>query len=99
MMRRDGSDVRRVTDAPGVSLAYSWSPSGRRLAFASSRADGPATLSSGGDLFLLAVDSSRVTKLTRGTPKDVEPAFSPTGRQIAFASLGRRSRRSDLYLL
>ena len=99
LMRSDGSDVRRVTDAPGVSLPYSWSPSGRTLAFASNRADRPSSLSSGGDLFLFDVASARVTKLTRGAPEDVEPAFSPGGRQIAFASLGRGSRQGDLYLL
>jgi Tol biopolymer transport system component len=99
VMRGDGSSVRRVTDAPGVSLAYSWSPSGRTLAFASSRTDGPARLSTGGDLFLLDLASTRVTRLTRGAAEDVEPAFSPDGGQIAFASSGRGSRHGDLYLL
>jgi len=99
LMRSDGSDLRRVTDARGVSLAYSWSPSGRTLAFASNRTDPAARLASGGDLFLLDVPSSRVTRLTRGTPEDVEPAFSPDGRTIAFASMGRGSRGGDLYLL
>jgi Tol biopolymer transport system component len=99
LMRSDGSGVRRATDASGVSLAYSWSPSGRTIAFASNRADPAARLTSGGDLFLLDVASARVTRLTRGAPQDVEPAFSRDGRQIAFASLRRRSRHGDLYLL
>ena len=99
LMRSDGSDVRRVTNAPGVSMAYSWSSSGRTLAFASSRLDRPTAPVSGGDLFLLDVPSSRVRRLTRGSPEDVEPAFSPDGRQIVFSSLGRGSRRGDLYVL
>ena len=99
LMRSDGSDVRRVTNAPGVSLAYSWSPSGRTIAFASNRTDPAARLSAGGDLFVLDVLSGQVTRLTRGAPQDVEPAFSPDGRQIAFSSTGRRSRHGDLYLL
>jgi dipeptidyl aminopeptidase/acylaminoacyl peptidase len=82
-----------------VRLAYSWSPSGRTIAFASNRFDARANLLSGGDLFLLDVASSRVTRLTRGGAKDVEPAFSPDGRQIAFSSSGRASRGGDLYML
>lgn len=99
LMRSDGANARRVTDAAGVSLPYSWSPDGRTLAFSSSRADNPSGRTAGGDLFLLDVATSKVTQLTRGPAEDAEPAFSPDGRQIAFSSTGRGARGSDLYVL
>jgi TolB protein len=99
LVNRDGSHVRRLPDAPGVSLPYSWSPDGRVLAFASSRASNPGTLLPGDRLFLLDVSTLKVSQLTQGPAADFEPAFSPDGRKLAFASIGRRTRASNIYLL
>jgi TolB protein len=98
LMGDDGSNVRHVTDAAGTSHAYSWSPDGRLLAFASSRSDNPSSLSVGGDLFLLDVATKKVTKLTRGKAIDFQPAFSSNGRQLLFGST-RKSAVGNLFLL
>ncbi|MDZ7267991.1 MAG: BamA/TamA family outer membrane protein [candidate division KSB1 bacterium] len=58
----------------------SWSPDGRRLAFAATGFAGMR------DLFLLDLDSERLTKLTNDHYDDRDPAWSPDGRVLAFAS-------------
>jgi Tol biopolymer transport system component len=97
LMNADGSDVRRVTDAPGLSIAWSWSPDGTRIAFDSSRRDSPYGVDEGGDLFLMDADGTHVRPLTRGPAHDAQPVFSPSGRHIAFTS--NRRRRPGLYLM
>jgi WD40 repeat protein len=58
-------------------------PDGRRIVFASDRAqDG---LEGAGNLYLLNLDSARITPLTAGDWKDESPAWAPDGR-IYFTS-------------
>jgi Tol biopolymer transport system component len=65
----------------GVDEAFNptWSPDGRQIAF---------TGLTGGltDLFVVDVESSRVTRLTRDPFAEIHPAWSPDGRWIAFAT-------------
>jgi dipeptidyl aminopeptidase/acylaminoacyl peptidase len=55
----------------------SWSPDGRRLAFA--RCDGDDC-----DLWTLDLAKSREERVTRGRLSDTEPTWSPGGRRLAF---------------
>jgi hypothetical protein len=75
-VQRNGFGERRLTftrnnDDP------SWSPSGTRIAFTSSR-DGDS------EIFTMNPDGSGVLKLTRNTIPDVGPVWSPKGFRIAF---------------
>ncbi len=63
----------------------------RRMVFASTRHRDTS------DLYLQAIGGTAVTQLTSHPGQDVQPAFSPDGRSVAFAS--DRSGNWDLYLL
>jgi Tol biopolymer transport system component len=54
-----------------------WAPDGSRIAFASARG-------SGRDLFVVDVQSGRVSNLTRSGGWEANPAWSPNGESIAF---------------
>ncbi len=76
-------DSRRVDDVrvPGVDAIsnIAWSPDGHTIAIA-----GQETGVS--DLFLFDLNSKQVRRLTHDKYADLQPAFSPDGRTIAFVS-------------
>jgi Tol biopolymer transport system component len=85
VMNADGSGRRTLTRHPAYDLTPSWSPDGRRIAFASDRdRNGPLEVyvmnANGGD-------QRRVTR-TKGGNSSTDPAWSPDGRRIAFSSDG-----------
>jgi Tol biopolymer transport system component len=96
LMSTDGTILRRLTRANVTS--YDWSPSGRRLVYATYRID----LDSGesrDDLFTIRVDGERKRRLTRTKNQDERsPAWSPDGRWIAFvrSSPGKGEGRGPL---
>src|SRR3954467_12821840 len=64
----------------------SWSPDGRRIAFASRR-DGPS------HIYVMRADGTGTRRVTNAAPADESPAWSPDGRLIAF------TREADLYVV
>jgi eukaryotic-like serine/threonine-protein kinase len=78
-----GGPARRLSDFPARSRA-SWSPDGRWLATAKARSGGDPP----GGIYLISVGSGEPRAVT--SPKapafDVNPAFSPDGRALAYAS-------------
>ncbi|PJK04131.1 amidohydrolase [Lysobacteraceae bacterium NML71-0210] len=59
----------------GTWLDVDVSPDGQQIAF-----------SMLGDIYLLPIDGGRARRLTSGAAWDVQPRFSPDGRQLAFTS-------------
>ena len=76
----DGTELKPLTTAPGSAFDPAWSPDGRRIAFTSLR-DGKK------DIYLLAMDTGEVTRLTTATGAiqgNSQPAWSPFGNQLAY---------------
>ena len=63
----------------------SWSPDGRRIAFASTRDDpDPNDNFIYSKIYVMNADGSGQTRLTYTSPFDYAPSWSPDGRRIAF---------------
>jgi Tol biopolymer transport system component len=75
-MNADGGDLVNLTNSPADDGGPDWSPDGKEIVFASSRA--------GGGIFVMDADGANVSQLT--TSFDGQPAWSPDGASIAFAS-------------
>jgi WD40 repeat protein len=97
IMNWDGSGLVRLTSNPADDLMPAWSPDGGRIAFTSLR-DGNS------EIYVMPVpdpgelgDEASVVRLTDHPADDVRPAWSPTGRRIAFYST--RHGDSELFLM
>jgi len=69
-----GANVRLLLAGEGVG--FTWSPDSRWLAF-----------SAAGKLYMIRVNGDSLTQLTTGT-RDIRPAWSPDGMQMAFVRTG-----------
>jgi Tol biopolymer transport system component len=91
-MNPDGSDLQRLTNAPGEDSAVRWSADGRRLAFVSHR-DGQS------EIYTMNSDGSDQTRLTSNSAEDVFPAWSPDGSKITFASNRADASAYEIYAM
>jgi Tol biopolymer transport system component len=91
VMNADGSNVRNLTNTPGVQdLFGSWSPDGTKLVFHSMR-DGNL------ELYLMDITTLEVTRLTDNPAADATASFSPDGQWIVFQS--DRSGNLEIYIM
>jgi TolB protein len=91
VMGADGSNPRRVSMNGSYNTTPVWSPQkGKRILAYTTRAD--ATF----DIVTLDLDTSKMVRITQGEGVNEEPAFSPNGRAIAFAS--QRGRSAGVYI-
>ncbi len=89
----------RVPSTIMLGTCLAWSPDSTWLAVCDWAEDSPGRLS----VFLLSVDSGERRRLTRPPEDsglgDVQPAFSPDGRMLAFSRYNSGGTAADLYLL
>ncbi len=90
-MAPDGSDVRQITHTPFNEFGGSFSPDGKWFVYAQER--GFATT----ELAMMEWGTRRVRPLSRVQGRCIQPAFSPDGTQVVFAS--DRSDYLELYLM
>ena len=95
----DGGIATQLTHtaSPVQNLQPDWHPNGNSIVFSRSGVPGTLTGTSTG-LYRIALDGSLsgAVRLTKG-PRDVSPAWSADGSQIAFQS--NRSGNNDVYIL
>jgi Tol biopolymer transport system component len=93
LVRRDGSEDRRLVDRNGGS-ALSWTPDGKQIVFDEREVHGTFAVYS--DLKVVDVATGRVRRLSRGLrARDADVA--PDGQSLVFAR--RLEDRSELYAL
>jgi hypothetical protein len=81
VMNSDGSHQIDISQTPSISEVYTdWSPDGKKIATRSGPPDGS------GDITTMNADGSNQTTLTQNPADDTQPAWSPDGTQIAFAT-------------
>jgi Tol biopolymer transport system component len=92
--RGDGSDIRKIWDAPGETRAPYFSPDSLRIGVTVSTQGNPS------EIWELNVDGSSPHRLDVGWPEGVDMSdgqWTPDGRHFVFSS--RRDGESDLYEL
>jgi TolB protein len=91
VMSADGGNVRRITTNESWADRPTWSPAPfNEIAFAGRT--GP-----GYDIKIYDVASQQIRQITFGEGSNESPAFSPTGRHLAFVST--RSRGTQVYTI
>ena len=81
VMEPGASEAINVTNAAGFDADATWSPDGRRIAFASNRAG----MDRGYDIYLMDADGQNLKRLTKMRDTEAFPTWSPDGRRIAFS--------------
>ena len=84
-MDPNGRHVRQLTFGKGIQEVPKWSPDGRQITFDASPAF-PGEPGFHTDIWTMRADGTGARQLTSGA-FDVEPVFSPDGRQIAFGRI------------
>ncbi len=77
---RDSPGIVRLTHDPAEDRTPRCSPDGRRIAFASDRAGNA-------DLFILDLETTATTRVTRSSSDETAPAWSPAGTALVFHRL------------
>jgi Tol biopolymer transport system component len=97
VMNADGTNPVRLTNYPFLDADPAWSPDGSRIAFAREVVVSQSPLQLRNEIVVMNADGSGAVALTNNSAgDDVQPAWSPDGGKIVFAS-NRSGGDYDLY--
>ena len=109
---RDGSNLKRLTDALGYDAEASYSPDGKRIVFCSLRDAYPKDQLSPkdlkqlevdpayfGEIYIMNADGSDQTRLTDAPGYDGGPFFTPDGQHIVWRHFTPDGSQADIYTM
>ena len=109
---REGSNLTRLTDAPGYDAEASYSPDGNMIVFCSLRDAYPKSKLSAkdlkqlevdpsyfGEIYIMNADGSGQTRLTDSPGYDGGPFFTPDGQHIVWRHFTPDGSQSDIYTM
>jgi dipeptidyl aminopeptidase/acylaminoacyl peptidase len=96
---RAASKIERLTDGDVWYGDPNWHPNGKSLAVHANRtADRESvrfSINKNFDIFLIDLETKKLTQLTHGPGPEVSPRFSPEGSKIACLSVPRKGTHRD----
>ena len=99
IVNRDGTGLRRLTNDKYANMHPSWSPDGKSIAYVTDQGSGTdfETLKFGNlRIALYHLDAGTIELLGNMEGKNIDPAWSPDGRSLAFVS--DRTGISNIFL-
>lgn len=100
IVNTDGTDLHPITNMSEGACQPAWSPDGSLLVFVSpcrARAEFYEDFYSSSSLYAVKPDGTELRSLTVIPGSDFDPAWSPDGERIAFAS--ERDGQKEIYVL
>lgn len=91
MQRVDGTAVTQLTSDASDDAFPAFSPDGRKVAFASTRAGA-------WQIYMMDTDGRNVVQVTNGNMQCVHPCFSQDGARIAYSAIGSRSAQWEIWI-
>ena len=99
VMNADGSNARLVTDKVIDAAEPAWSPDGSKIAFSGGVRGSIGMTIPAVNIYVVNVDGSGLTQLTRDSGMNGNPAWSPDGKQIAFSRSRQNVSQTKLWLM
>src|SRR5215216_2238931 len=99
VMNADGSNARLLANEPLEPAEPAWSPDGGKIAFTAGVRGTIGMSKSFADIYVLNVEGSGLTQLTRDSGVNGSPSWSPDGKQIVFASNRDADGESRIWIM